>query len=262
MARSEAVQVRTSQFESRRRHREVNGYCDATIPSFSGGNDAQDSRVDWAAGRGHRPGTRRLDCDWCHGRSTFSTPRPARSLPRLAYGHQRDQLRSADQRQFGGPQHGPNECEPGEFRRRAARHGVTTTYTNTPFQISFLPASYGSTSVSGDSPVVVSGVLNGMVSGPSTSTVTATLNAPPSGLIGLGGGSRPISACRPARSCWLPRPPTAARPPCRAWSRSAPPLGSTVTTAPEPSTIALFLTTVGGLGLRRYVLSRRRSARV
>ncbi|MGA9925201.1 MAG: PEP-CTERM sorting domain-containing protein, partial [Isosphaeraceae bacterium] len=30
---------------------------------------------------------------------------------------------------------------------------------------------------------------------------------------------------------------------------------------PEPSTIALFLTTVGGLGLRRYVLSRRRSAR-
>jgi hypothetical protein len=31
---------------------------------------------------------------------------------------------------------------------------------------------------------------------------------------------------------------------------------------PEPSTIALFLTTVGGLGLRRYVLSRRRPARV
>ena len=31
---------------------------------------------------------------------------------------------------------------------------------------------------------------------------------------------------------------------------------------PEPSTIVLFLTTVGGLGLRRYVLSRRRPARV
>jgi hypothetical protein len=30
---------------------------------------------------------------------------------------------------------------------------------------------------------------------------------------------------------------------------------------PEPSTIALFLTTVGGLGLRRYVLGRRRQAK-
>ena len=29
---------------------------------------------------------------------------------------------------------------------------------------------------------------------------------------------------------------------------------------PEPSTIALFLTTVGGLALRRYVLARRNRA--
>jgi hypothetical protein len=28
---------------------------------------------------------------------------------------------------------------------------------------------------------------------------------------------------------------------------------------PEPSTIALFLTTVGGLGLRRYTLARRKA---
>ncbi len=65
--------------------------------------------------------------------------------------------------------------------------GVTTTYSNTPIQISFLPASYGGTSISSDAPVVVTGVLNGVVSGPSSSTVTATLNPPPSGLFSLGG---------------------------------------------------------------------------
>ena len=64
--------------------------------------------------------------------------------------------------------------------------GVTTTYSNTPIQISFLPESYGGTSISSDAPVVVTGVLNGVVSGPSSSTVTATLNPPPSGLFGLG----------------------------------------------------------------------------
>ena len=35
-------------------------------------------------------------------------------------GHQRDQLRSAEQRQLCRPQHGPDECEPGELRHLAA----------------------------------------------------------------------------------------------------------------------------------------------
>ena len=161
--------------------------CDATIPSFSGGNDAQDSRVDWAAGRGHRLGTRRLDCDWCHGRSTYlHHVRPGHSHD-WRNGHQRGQLRSAEQRQLRRPQHGPDECKPGELRHLAAGGGATTTYSNTPIQISFLPQSYGGTSISSDAPVVVSGVLNGVVNGPSSSTVTATLNPPPSGLFSLGG---------------------------------------------------------------------------
>ena len=67
--------------------------------------------------------------------------------------------------------------------------GVTTTYSNTPVQISFMPASYGSTSVSSDPPVVVSGMLNGVVNGPSSSTVTATLNNPPNGMFSLGSGN-------------------------------------------------------------------------
>ena len=67
----------------------------------------------------------------------------------------------------------------GNFVISPLASGVSTTYTNTPVQISFLPASYGSTSVSTDPPVVVSGVLNGVVNGPSSSTVTATFNSVP-----------------------------------------------------------------------------------
>ena len=77
----------------------------------------------------------------------------------------------------------------GNFVISPLADGAQTTYTNTPIQISFQPQSYGSTSASSDAAVVVSGVLNGVVSGPSSSTVTATLNNPPSGMFSLGSGN-------------------------------------------------------------------------
>ena len=84
---------------------------------------------------------------------------------------------------------GQTNASLGNFVISPLAAGVTTTYSNTPIQISFLPASYGGTSISSDAPVVVSGVLNGVVNGPSSSTVTATLNNPPSGMFGLGSGN-------------------------------------------------------------------------
>ncbi|MGB2612592.1 MAG: PEP-CTERM sorting domain-containing protein, partial [Isosphaeraceae bacterium] len=54
---------------------------------------------------------------------------------------------------------------------------ASTTYTDTPFQISFLPQSYNHEAVNNDpqNPNVVqlTGKLNGVVSGPSSSTVIA-----------------------------------------------------------------------------------------
>ena len=140
--------------------------------------------------------------------------------------------------------------------------GVTTTYSNTPVQISFMPASYGSTSVSSDPPVVVSGMLNGVVNGPSSSTVTATLNNPPNGMFSLGSGNGTADFSLPTNTLLL-APSTSNNGTTSAQglvTSSAPQTGSE-SPVPEPSTIALFLTTVGGLGLRRYVLSRRRPAR-
>ncbi|MGZ5996292.1 MAG: hypothetical protein ACXWN0_11545, partial [Isosphaeraceae bacterium] len=90
----------------------------------------------------------------------------------------------------------------GNFVISPLADGVTTTYSNTPIQISFLPKSYNSTDVSSDTPVVISGVLNGVVNGPSGSTVTATLNvnSPPNGLFSLGGNNGTAAISLPTSS--------------------------------------------------------------
>ncbi len=154
---------------------------------------------------------------------------------------------------------GQTNASLGNFIISPLAAGATTTYSNTPIQISFLPQSYGGTSISSDPPVVVSGVLNGVVNGPSSSTVTATLNNPPSGMFGLGSGSGTADFSLPTNTLLLA--------PSTSNNGTTTAQGLVTSSAqgespvPEPSTIALFLTTVGGLGLRRYVLSRRRPAR-
>jgi hypothetical protein len=102
-------------------------------------------------------------------------------------------------------------------------------------------------------------VLNGVVDGTSSSTVTASFNPVQNPLINLGGlttaGTAEFSL--PTSSLLL-APSTS-----NSGTTSAQGLVTLVEApVPEPSTIALFLTTVGGLGLRRYVLSRRRPASV
>src|SRR5208337_2754984 len=152
---------------------------------------------------------------------------------------------------------GQTNASLGNFVISPLAAGTTTTYSNTPIQISFLPASYGGTSLSGDAPVVVSGVLNGVVNGPSSSTVIATLNPPPTGLFSLGSGNNAAEFSIPTSTLLLS--------PSTSNGGTTTAQGLVTLTdhpVPEPSTIALFLTTVSGLGLRRYVLSRRRSAEV
>ena len=106
---------------------------------------------------------------------------------------------------------------------------------------------------------MVSGVLNGVVNGPSSSTVTATFNPPPNGMFSLGGTDNGTAGFSLPTSTLLLAPSTSNNGTTSAQGLVTLDRRSPV---PEPSTIALFLTTVGGLGLRRYVLSRRRSARV
>jgi hypothetical protein len=144
--------------------------------------------------------------------------------------------------------------------------GKTTTYSNTPFQINFLPASFASdTSVANDTPVTLTGTLNGVVSGTSTSTVQASVSSITNNAFSLGTAGGTGTFSMPTTSLLL-APSTSNDGKTSAQGLITFAAGSGggpgESPVPEPSTIALFLTTIGGLGLRRYVHTRRRQVKV
>jgi hypothetical protein len=152
--------------------------------------------------------------------------------------------------------YGPTNVGLGNFVITPLAAGTTTTYKDTPFQISFLPASYNGTTVGSDQTVKLTGVLNGVVSGPSSSTVHATFDPVPNALISFD-SKNSAKFSLPDAPLWL-SPSTSNGGLTSAQGLVTPNLQDGVP-APEPSTIALLLTTVGGLGLRRYVLARRQA---
>jgi hypothetical protein len=132
----------------------------------------------------------------------------------------------------------------------------TATYNNTPFHITFLPQSLDSTAANTGTPLTFSGYLNGKVSGDSLSTVTATFNQAPTTMYAI--GNETIHFKLPDSSLSLV-PDQAGGETTAQTQILATSSGPSEAPVPEPSTIALFLTTVGGLGLRRHVLARRRA---
>jgi len=137
--------------------------------------------------------------------------------------------------------------------------GASTTYTNTPIEISVLPNAFGGSSLTGAGQITINGLLNGTISN-NLSSVNLTFNSVSNGTFDLGGSATSTVNV-------LQKTPTLVVPYSDTGVTS---LEGTIMTngspnpyvpAPEPSTIALFLSTIGGLGLRRYVLSRRRENR-
>jgi hypothetical protein len=154
---------------------------------------------------------------------------------------------------------GSSNASLGKFVVAPLSAGESTTYDHTSFHITFLPQSLGGVTASTANPLEFSGFLNGKITGDSASTVTATFDKPPTSLLNIGGQSLSLGV------------------PDGALSLVPSSVGSGETTAqtqflatgvsnggsapvPEPSTIALFFTTLGGLGLRRFVQSRKRQA--
>ena len=64
----------------------------------------------------------------------------------------------------------------GSFQVAAEPTGQSTTYTSTPFSINFIPATIAGEAPTSSSPVTITGVLNGMISGNNQSSVVATFN--------------------------------------------------------------------------------------
>jgi hypothetical protein len=151
----------------------------------------------------------------------------------------------------------------GFFQVAGQADGQSTTYNNTPFSITYVPASIDGIAVK--STISITGVLNGTVTGDNFSTVVATFNPLTNGSFQATDGSNTVTS-------------TLSIPVSLGSQLLVPSLtgnGETTveglitttgtpnneTPAPEPSTIALFLSTVGGLGLRKYVLARRQQSR-
>jgi len=79
----------------------------------------------------------------------------------------------------GGSFLSPSSLSLGAFQAKGLAAGQSTTFTNTPFDIKFTADAVGGQAVQpNQTPINITGVLNGTLSGPDQSNVTATFDKP------------------------------------------------------------------------------------
>jgi hypothetical protein len=140
----------------------------------------------------------------------------------------------------------------GDFQVAALPAGQSTTYDHTPFHITLIvDKADGSVPSPNDTPIVINGELNGTITGPKQSTVRATFDAVGSPSFQTGQFLNILTL--PDSGLYLvPSTTNNGVTTAEAHLRTLP-----APTIPEPTTIALFLTTLTGLGLRRYLGAHR-----
>lgn len=142
----------------------------------------------------------------------------------------------------------------GSFQVAPLPTGQSTTYTNTPFSLTIDPTMFNGTTMT-ETPLTVHGHLNGAVSGRYQSSVQVTFDPITQGSFALGGGTSTLSVLQNDHKLLVPS--SAGGITTLEGQLASTGLSPDASPVPEPSTIALFLSTVGGLGLRRYVTVRR-----
>jgi hypothetical protein len=159
----------------------------------------------------------------------------------------------------------PSSFSLGDFQVAALPDGQTTTYADTPFHITYLVNTLdGSAPNPNETPIQVSGVLNGTITGGNQSHVVATFDPIASPVFQTGAYSNTLSISDGSLTL-VPSTTNNGQTSAQAFLASAatttpPPSGDgggSDTTVPEPSTVALFLTTLAGLGVHH---ARRRRA--
>jgi hypothetical protein len=144
----------------------------------------------------------------------------------------------------------PSSFSLGVFQTAALPTGSTTTYTNTPFHITYLTNMVdGTVPTANSTPITISGVLNGTITGGSQDNVVATFI--PTTLPAFTTGNfkdtlnvldSPLSLVPSSTNNGL----TTAQAQMIVQTINPP-------AAAEPTSIAIFLTAIAGIGLRRKV---------
>jgi hypothetical protein len=147
----------------------------------------------------------------------------------------------------GGSFLAPSFLSLGSFMAASQPAGQSTTYTNTPFSLKFnADAINGAAVQPNETPITISGVLNGAMSGNNQSSVVATFNSIDKPTFKTGLYSNSLT---PPSSALNIVPSTTNN----GLSTVQAALASTATgvPVPEPATMLIFGASIVGLGLRR-----------
>jgi hypothetical protein len=145
----------------------------------------------------------------------------------------------------------PSTFSLGEFLVTALPPGVTTSYKDTPFSVTFSIKQVDSDDVTVQ-PITITGVLNGEISGPSQSSVRATFNPLTVPNFTSDGKDNNLSILGTTVSL-VPSTTNGGRTTAQAQ------LFAFDKPVPEPATITVFVAAIAGLGIR-HRMSRKRAS--
>lgn len=153
----------------------------------------------------------------------------------------------------GGSFLSPSSFSLGEFLVASLQVGQTTSYANTPFEITYIAKKVnGSELTVNDTPIKLTGVLNGKISGPNQSSVVATFDPLPTSEFRTGDFLNTLTLS--GSVLLVPSSNNGGRTTAQGQLTStyAPPPPA----VPEPATVTIFLAAMAGLGLRRRLRAR------